>query len=112
MSVTYSWSVSEIHADPVGTVSIVRWKKTGRNDSGSEASFYGATTFRNGDPSSEGYVPLASLTEDIVLGWVQAIVVGDYETRVNEEIQGKLNSQPITKVHLPWGDAPSEPASP
>lgn len=112
MSVTYSWSVSEIHADPAGTVSIVRWKKTGGNDGGSEASFNGATTFRNGDPSSEGYVPLSSLTEDIVLGWVQAIVVGDYETRVNEEIEGKLNSQPITRVNLPWGGASPEPASP
>ena len=108
MSITYTWSVEQLHADPAGTVSVVRWRKTGKHDSGKEAFFPGATTFK-GDPSAEGYVPFASLTEDIVLGWVQAVVVGDYETRVNEEIEREINDQPITQVNLPWEPTPAEP---
>ena len=54
-------------------------------------------------------MPFASLTEDIVLGWVQAVVVGDYETRVNEEIEREINDQPITQVNLPWEPTPAEP---
>ena len=109
MSINYTWSVEQLHADPAGTVSVVRWRKTGKNDSGTEAFFAGATTLTDGDPSSEGYVPLVSLSEDIVLGWVQAVVVGDYEARVNEEIEKEINDEPITQVNLPWEPTPAEP---
>ena len=107
MSITYTWSVEQLHADPAGTVSVVRWRKPARTTAALR-HFPGATIFK-GDPSAEGYVPFASLTEDIVLGWVQAVVVGDYETRVNEEIEREINDQPITQVNLPWEPTPAEP---
>lgn len=37
------------------------------------ASFYGAVSFTP-DPSAEGYVAYADLTEETVIGWVQAVI--------------------------------------
>lgn len=108
MSINYTWSVEQLHADPAGTVSVVKWRKTGRNDSGTEAFFAGATTLTDGDPASEGYVPLVSLSEELVLSWVKAVVVGDYEKRVNDQIEREINDKPITQVHLPWEEPPPE----
>jgi hypothetical protein len=40
--------------------------------------------------------------EEIVVEWIKAEVVGDYEQHVNSQIAKKLNESAITEQPLPW----------
>ena len=46
----------------------------------------------------------AELTEEIVLGWIQAIVIEGYGEHVNGQIQKQINEKiaPVTETAMPW----------
>ena len=102
MSMTYTWEVTGLKNTSDGTVVQTYWKKTGTDADGNEGSFQGATPFDNGDPSSDDYIAFADLTEADVLGWIQAIVVGEYEAHINGQIQKQIDALAITEADLPW----------
>jgi hypothetical protein len=52
------------------------------------------------DPSS--IVPFDQLTEEVVLGWIQSVVVGSYEEHVNRSIEENIQKNKIKEVKLPW----------
>lgn len=89
----YTWKINSHKKIGNGTVVQVYWTKTGTDDSGNSADFSGATPFDLEDINSETFIPFDSLTDEIILGWVQSIVVGDYETFVNNAIADKLNPE-------------------
>lgn len=61
---------------------------------------YGSCSFTP-DPSSKDYVAYADLTEEIVLGWVQAEVVEeDVEASITAQIEAQKN--PLTLKGMPW----------
>ena len=110
MSMTYTWEVTGLKNESNGTVRQTYWKKTGTDADGNSGSFAGATPFE-GDPSDDGYIAFASLTEADVLGWIQAVVVGDYEEHVNSQIQKQIDQLAVTDADMPWAPAPEpEPA--
>jgi len=55
-------------------------------------------------PEGQAFVQFADLTEEIVLNWIKAVVVGGYEEHVNgiiaKQIEQKIN--PVTEAALPW----------
>ena len=106
----YTWEITGIKRKDSPDVSniIVQtyWKKIGTDDDGRTGEFSGATPF---DPSSvdpNNFISFDDLTEEIVLGWIQSVVVGDYESHVNEQIQRQIDSQiyPETEEtsNFPW----------
>lgn len=104
----YTWEVTGLKKNQEGTIVQTYWKKIGTDENGNQGSFAGATPFTNGDPSAEGYIAFDSLTEADVLGWVQGIVVGDYEQHVNTQIQKQIDAQTIEEATMPWAPAPAD----
>jgi hypothetical protein len=106
MSMTYEWQVTGLKKTVDGTVVQTYWLKTGTDADGNVGSFSGATPFE-GDPSDEGYIAFENLTEANVLQWIQDVVVGDYETHVNQMIEKQIEDMAIQDAALPW--APVDP---
>lgn len=106
MAITYTWEVSSLktkaEGDNADAVIQTYWKKTGTDDDGNVGSFSGATPFTSVD--ADPFVAFADLTEADVLGWIQGVVVDDYEVHVNGVIQKQIDAlvTPVTEPDLPW----------
>jgi len=111
MAVTYTWKVTDmkVRNETIEgttydeTVVQTLWEKTGTDENGNTGMFAGATPFQY-NPESSTFTPFADLTEEIVLGWIQAVVVGSYEEHVNEQIQKEIDEKinPVVDPGLPW----------
>lgn len=112
MSVTYTWKITAIRTATVqeqeNFVIHVRWEKIGADEHGNTGTFIGATPFAETVDAAGNFVPFADLTEEIVLAWVQSVVVGSYEEHVNGQIalqiQAKVHA--VAEPPLPWAPAP------
>lgn len=117
MAITYTWEVTGLKTTTVGSANDVvvqtYWKKTGTDEDGHTGSFAGATPFSaDSIPAGSSFVPFAELTEEIVLDWIKAVVVGQYEEHVNGRIADEIAKKhnPVTDATLPWAPPPSEPS--
>lgn len=108
MDITYTWKVTGLKTvDIEGATNFVfqtYWEKTGTDELGNTGTFNGATPFHK-DPAQTDFVPFDQLTEEIVLGWIQAVVVGSYEQHVNGQIAKQIEAKrsPVATPDLPWG---------
>jgi hypothetical protein len=117
MTITYTWKVTGVkvkdEGDRQNAVVQTYWTKTGTDEAGNTGTFSGATPFStlNMPPGNE-FIPFDQLTEAIVLGWIQAVVVSGYEEHVNEQIMKQISDKitPVTEPTLPW--APAAPTTP
>ena len=110
MAITYTWEITSLKTknETLGDGVVLPnavcqsyWKKIGTDADGNEGTFSGATPFS-----------AANLTEEIVLGWIQAIVVDGYEDHVNGQIQKQSDEKvtPIVESAMPWAPVVEEPA--
>lgn len=103
---TYTWRITEVKTvdteNVTDAVVQVYWQKIGTDEQGNEGIFPGATPLSESTINPETFVPYAELTEEIVLGWIQATVVGNYQEHVNEQIQKQINAKNIKQPNLPW----------
>ncbi len=112
MAITYTWKLTSLKKVAVGTfdglVCLIFWKKLGPDSDNNVGEFSGATPFTpaaDADPAT--FAKFEDLTEAQVLNWVKAIVIGGYETHVNEAIQAQIDAKknPVTEVQdgkFPW----------
>ena len=111
---TYTWKVTGVKTTDTenATDAIVQtyWQKIGTDENGNEGTFTGATPFAKSTINPESFVPYAELTEEIILGWIQGVVVGDYEAHVDAQIQKQIDAKLIKEPGLPW--APAEVVEP
>ena len=118
MNITYTWKVTVIRTATVeeqdNFVVHVRWEKTGTDELGNTGTFIGATPLETTVDPEGNFIPFDQLTEEVVIGWIQAVVVGLYEEHVNGQIEKaiQLKRNPVTEPTLPWAPAPTEPATP
>lgn len=112
----YTWEVTDmktINTDGVENAVIqTYWKKTGTDEAGNEGTFSGATPFKASSINPEDFIPYDQLTEEIVLGWIQAVVVGAYEEHVNAQIEKQILANNIQDPGLPWATPPTPPEPP
>ena len=103
---TYTWKVNSMRTADVNGVqdAVIQtyWTKTGTSEDGSTGSFMGATPFSKDSIDPEKFVPFAELTEEIVLGWIQATITGEYEAHINERIARQIAEKAAKEVQLPW----------
>lgn len=82
------------------------WEKIGTDDKGNVGSFYGATPFDLSSVDPNNFIAYEDLTEEIIIGWIQSVVVGLYEDHVNAQIQKQIDeiAHPTTEVtsDFPW----------
>ena len=117
MTITYTWAVTSLKTRTEGSnenaVVQTYWKKTGTDENGNTGEFSGATPFTTTTmPEGSTFIPLAELTEAIVLGWIQDVVVGSYEEHVNGMIAKQIaeKATPITETPMPWAPVAETPA--
>jgi hypothetical protein len=124
MAITYTWEITSLKTknETLGdgvvlpnAVCQTYWKKIGTDENGNEGTFSGATPFSAANLTEENFKQFDTLTEEIVLGWIQAIVVGGYEEHVNGQIQKQIDEKvtPIVESAMPWApvvEAEPEPA--
>ena len=118
MTITYTWAVKSLKTRTEGSnanaVVQTYWEKIGTDEAGNTGTFSGATPFTTTTmPEGSTFIPLAELTEAIVLGWIQAVVVGSYEDHVNGVIAKQIaeKASPITDAPMPWAPASPTPES-
>jgi len=110
MAITYTWAITSLktktEGSNAGAVVQTYWSKTGTDDDGNVGTFYGATPFSSAN--TESFTAFADLTEDVVLGWVQAICVGGYAEHVDGHIQKQIDEAitPVTVATMPWAPEP------
>lgn len=114
MALTYTWEITSLktktEGENVNAVIQTYWKKIGTDEHGHTGEFEGATPFTAANVPPEEFIPFEQLTEEIVLNWVKAVVVGDYEQHVNARIQAKIDEMHISQPGLPWNpDKGKEP---
>ena len=104
----YTWKVTGLKSQTVsgidGVIFQTYWTKTGKDENGNEGVFSGATPFKEVDVETNGFIPFDQLTEEDVLGWIKAVVVGEYENHVNQQIQKQIDQKTmnITEAKMPW----------
>jgi hypothetical protein len=119
MAITYTWKVTSAKTKPEGSnqnaVVQTYWTKTGTDENGNTGTFSGATPFTTvGMPEGYTFIPFDQLTEEMVLEWIKAVVVGGYEEHVNAQIQKQIDDKltPVTEATLPWAPAPTPTTAP
>ena len=111
MAITYTWKLSTLkkktHNDIDNVVIQTHWKKIGTDEFGNEGEFSGATPFDPAKLNVGSFTPYEELTQEQVLTWIKAIVVGDYETHVNGKIKDQIDAKKnpvddVSETQLPW----------
>jgi hypothetical protein len=106
----YTWQLTSLKRKNTSELNNVvvqtYWKKTGTDENGNEGSFSGATPFDLSTVDPTNFTSYEDLTEEAVLGWIQSVVVGDYERHVNEKIAEQIEAivSPVVSVTggFPW----------
>ena len=101
MPATFTWTIAnvEYNNDADQGVTVAHWRCTGV-EGDHTASSYG-TTSHTPDPSSDGYVAYADLTEATVLGWVHGQVnKEDTEAAIQTKLDALAN--PTSLSGMPW----------
>ena len=110
MANTYSWAVKSMYCvqspNPDYVVNVL-WELTG-TDGTHTASIDGNSVFQA--EQEPNFVPYASLTQDIVIGWIQAALGEQGIANYESNIQGQVNSienPPVSPSYtpLPWVSA-------
>ena len=103
MAIEYTWTIGnlEYNNDSDKGVVVAHWRCTGV-DGEYSASAYSTQSFTP-DPSADGYVAYADLTEATVIGWVQNAVD---QTATEASIASKIEAQknPTTLSGTPWAE--------
>jgi len=101
MAIEYTWTIGQLeyNNDSDQGVVVAHWRCTGV-DGDYSASAYSTQSFTP-DPSADGYVAYADLTEATVIGWVQN---GVNQAATEASIAAKIESQknPATLSGMPW----------
>ena len=94
------WTIAQLERTVAdGGVTIAHWRAS-KTDGEYSASSYGTCSFTP-DEAAEDFVSFEDLTEEIVLGWVQATMdVEALEASFDANIE--LQKNPVNASGLPW----------
>lgn len=98
-----TWTIEQLRRNSAdGGVITVFWKckADGVTDKFGNELFLSSTLDFTPDPSSPDFVPFDSLTQETVLGWVQAEIQADVEEEMNNRFADKVVAD--TALGTPW----------
>jgi len=106
----YTWQLTSLKrkdsSDLKNIIVQTFWKKIGTDENGNTGEFSGATPFDLSSVDPDNFVSYEDLTEEMVLGWIQSVVIGSYEEHVNLQIANQISDKvsPVTEVtsEFPW----------
>jgi hypothetical protein len=103
--ITYTWSILGLDCAPsenglTNVVKVIHWCLIGQDENGTSASI--SNSYPLPEPNSEAFTDYSTLTEEIVIGWLEGnLDVGYLQTVLAIEIASKYNP-PIAPLPLPW----------
>jgi len=106
----YSWTIVSLETvdhdndgNPLSDYVVkVEWVKTGTED-GKSASVVGYYTQAWSAPiDSSTYVQFTDLTEDVVVGWLEAGIDSTLMNQYNDKIAKQIENQGTTSKSIPW----------
>jgi hypothetical protein len=116
MALTYTWAITSLKKTTDGSLDNVvvqsTWTCTGTDEDGDSGTFNGATPFPLSSVDPATFIPYEDLTEADVLGWIQAVVVGQYKDHVDAQIMKQIALQKDPVVDVPEGDFPWDTPAP
>lgn len=121
MAFTYTWEVTgiktknETNGDGIvlpNAICQTYWRVTGTDAEGNSGSFAGATPFSAANLTAEEFQQFDTLTEEIVLGWIQGVVVDSYKDHVDSMIQRQIDEAAVTEAAMPWAPVEDHPPTP
>lgn len=109
MAITYTWQLTGLKKKNIDALNnyvvTVYWKKNGTDENGIVGEFISATPFAP-EVSASTFTNYNDLTESQVLGWVQGVVTGSYETHVNAQIQKQIDDKKNAETEVASGSFP------
>jgi hypothetical protein len=120
MALTLEYSVTslkvkdEVNADGdtlSNAVVQTYWKVVGTDNGGNTAEWQGATPFTAANVPAGSFTAFEDLTEETVVGWVQAIVDGDasYKEHIESQLTKQIEEELTTEPALPWAEDVTPP---
>lgn len=117
MAITYTFKINKIEKAPVlgdltDVITRVRYDYEGVDENGVKGTFAGVTPLPA--PETTDIVPLAELTEEIVIGWLEAFADKDHmQYRIQKQIEGQVEPKHVD-TPLPWAPVEEvvEPVAP
>lgn len=93
----YTWKLTKLKrattAEIENAVVQTYWELTGTDEDGDTGVFTGATPVDINTVDPDNFIPYEQLTEQDVLSWVQAVVVGGYKEHVEEQILKQIQAK-------------------
>jgi hypothetical protein len=91
----YTWKITGVKTKTEGiyekSIVQVYWSKTGTDENQNSGSFHGVTAFTSlTKEENEQFIPFEDITDDMLVDWLKTVVVGDYETYVNNFISKQI----------------------
>jgi hypothetical protein len=107
MTTTYQWNIQALDCVPqedgkTDVVVVAHWIVSA-TDGTYSSSAYGTQSFTY--DAGKAFIPYPSLTQDEVVGWVQAGMGVDAVTELQENLDKQIENQinpPIVTPPLPW----------
>lgn len=103
--ITYTWSISRLDCAPsenglANVVKVIHWTLSGKDENG--VSAFIKNSYPLSEPNPETFTDYLTLTEEIVVGWLQnSLDLGYLQTKLANEIASQYNP-PITPLPFPW----------
>jgi uncharacterized UPF0160 family protein len=106
----YTWKITGIktknNENLTNIIVQTYWKKIGTDENENSVVFDGATPFDLSTVDPDNFISYENLTEEMVISWIQSVVIGEYEEHVNEQINKQIQEKvnPIIEVsqEFPW----------
>ena len=98
----YRWTISQLNRNTADNFVVTVHYNVSAKEGEHSASTYGTTSYTQ--TPGESYVPYASLTEAIVVGWVQNTLGKD---TVEASLQSQIDAlkAPVQEAGVPWAAA-------
>ena len=82
------------------------WKVVGTDNGGNSAEWQGATPFTAANVPTGSFTAFEELSEETVVGWIQAIVDGDasYKEHIETQLTNQIEEELTTEPALPWAE--------
>lgn len=100
MATTYTWHIANLERETADGYVFTAHYTVDANDGTYNSGAYGSVGLERGDT----LIPFADLTEDTVIGWVQAKLGDEAVTNIEAALQAQLDEQhaPSKASGLPW----------
>lgn len=80
----------------------VQWKLIAEDTDGVRASYVGNTPLNVGSVSANQFISLNSVTSAQVISWVQNVLSGAEQDRINKQLDAKIERKRLREIRPNW----------